>query len=89
MSEETKRKLSIINSGENHPKYGKHRSNETKNKLMLKNGIKVKCIEKNIIYNSMHEAERITGIPNSNISKVCKGERKTAGGYHWEVVENE
>ena len=37
----------------------------------------------------MSEAERMTGIPNSNISKVCKGERKTAGGYHWEVVENE
>ena len=89
MAEETKRKLSIINSGENHPQYGKHRTNETKNKLMLKNGIKIKCVEKNIIYNSMSEAERMTGIPNSNISKVCKGERKTAGGYHWEVVENE
>ena len=89
MAEETKRKLSIINSGENHPQYGKHRTNETKNKIMLKNGIKIKCVEKNIIYNSMSEAERMTGVPNSNISKVCKGERKTAGGYHWEVVENE
>ena len=51
--------------------------------------LKLNVQKKNIIYNSMSEAERMTGIPNSNISKVCKGERKTAGGYHWEVVENE
>jgi len=35
------------------------------------------------IYPTMSEAERQTGIPEPNISKVCKGERKTAGGYIW------
>ena len=94
MSEMPKKKISealkgIDRAGEKNSMYGKHHSEDTKNKLMLKNGIKIKCVEKNIIYNSMSEAERMTGIPNSNISKVCKGERKTAGGYHWEVVENE
>jgi hypothetical protein len=32
MSDETKRKLSIINSGKNHPQYGKPKSEETKKK---------------------------------------------------------
>lgn len=33
------------------------------------------------IFNSMSEAERITGI--NNISNCCNGKRKTAGGYIW------
>lgn len=86
MSEETKKKLSQINSGVNNPNYGKHRSEKTKEKLMLKNGQKILCIETGIIYNSMNEAERKTGIPNTNISKACRGLRKTAGGYHWRKI---
>ena len=35
---------------------------------------------------SFKEAERITGVSNSHISKVCKGKRKTAGGFIWRVV---
>ena len=34
-------------------------------------------------YISLIEAERATGIRNGNISSVCKGKRKTAGGYVW------
>lgn len=34
-------------------------------------------------YRSAMEAERETGIPNSNINKCCKGIRKSAGGYIW------
>ena len=32
---------------------------------------------------STHEAERITGIAQQNISKCCNGNRKSAGGYVW------
>ena len=32
---------------------------------------------------SIHEAGRTTGIAWQNISKVVRGIRKTAGGYHW------
>ena len=32
---------------------------------------------------STHEAERVTGIANSNISKCCLGKRKSVGGYIW------
>lgn len=34
-------------------------------------------------YNTCQEASRQTGIPQANIYKVCKGERKHAGGYEW------
>lgn len=34
-------------------------------------------------YSSTHEAERITGINQSNICQVCRGKYKTAGGYIW------
>lgn len=44
----------------------------------------VKCIETGEIYYGIHEASKQTNISYQNIWKVCKGERKTAGGYHWE-----
>ena len=34
-------------------------------------------------FHSIAEAERVTGIPKSNISGNCLGKRKTAGGYCW------
>jgi len=34
-------------------------------------------------YHGMSEAERETGIFHGNISKVCTGERKYAGGFIW------
>lgn len=36
---------------------------------------------------SMSEAERQTGIYHGNISKVCQGKRRTAGGYLWKKCE--
>lgn len=47
----------------------------------------VKCIETDIIYPSIMEAERQTGIFNTAIGKVCKGERKTAGHCHWIYID--
>lgn len=32
----------------------------------------------------MNDVERQLKIPHSNISKVCRGKRNTAGGYFWE-----
>lgn len=34
-------------------------------------------------YCSSQEANRVTGIPQGNISRVINGERRTAGGYIW------
>lgn len=39
----------------------------------------VKCITTNIIYESISEAELLTGICHQNIGKCCNGSRKSAG----------
>ena len=44
---------------------------------------KVLCIETGIIYESIKEAERQTGISDTTIRLVCLGKRKTSGSYHW------
>ena len=61
----------------------KHLSEEHKKKLSKP----IRCVETNTIYYGSHEAEKQTGISHSNITQVCKGRVKTAGGYHWEYVK--
>ena len=50
---------------------------------------KVKCIEADTVYESIYEANISVGLKknSSNITSVCKGRRKTAGGYHWTYVK--
>lgn len=38
------------------------------------------CLDTNIVYQGVREAERVTGCDNSNISKVCRGTRKSVNG---------
>lgn len=54
--------------------------------VKIKQDKPVICIETRIIYTSINQAEKQTGINNRSISKVCKGIRHTAGGYHWKFV---
>lgn len=88
-SEEKKKKISIANKGHRFSEETKKIMSEKKIGKKLTNCKKVLCIETNIIYESMHDAEKYTGIKYKNISKVCKNEygRKTAGGYHWKYYE--
>jgi group I intron endonuclease len=39
------------------------------------------------VYNSIREADRISGIKKSNIQQVLSGNTKTAGGYIWKYVD--
>ncbi|MEH7116923.1 HNH endonuclease [Neobacillus vireti] len=41
------------------------------------------------VFESTNEASRETGIAQGNIVRVCKGERKTAGGFRWRYKEGE
>lgn len=47
---------------------------------------KVKCVETSNVYESIQLATSMTGVHNTNISRVLKGERNTAGGFHWEYA---
>lgn len=64
--------------------YGTHNERQSKGRINHK-GIskKITCIENGIVYPSLSEAERQTGIFKSNISKCCKGKLKSAGKLHW------
>lgn len=68
-SEEHKRKISEAQKG------------KFINRKDLSNA--VLCVETGEIFESIREAQRKTGINHGNISAVCIGHRKTAGGYHW------
>ena len=96
MSEMHKKKISealkgIDRAGEKNSMYGKHHSEDTKNKIrQTKNSLKVRCVETGDIFDSCHLAAAWAGLKrDGHIPEVCNGNRKTAGGYHWEVVENE
>lgn len=61
--------------------YGTHNARLAKTK-----GKPVQCIETGIIYDSLADAERKTGIFKSSIYRVCVGKQQTAGHYHWGYV---
>ena len=76
LSEDTLYKMSIA-------KKGRKRSNESIRKQIETISNNVICLETSIVYNGTKEAGRLNNIDPSCISKVCRGERKTAGGFHW------
>lgn len=53
----------------------------------ISQGKKIKCIETGIIYNTIAEAERATGIPHSSIGLVCRGKHSQTHNTHWEYVD--
>ena len=40
-------------------------------------------------YASLKEAAKCVGAPESTISRVCNGQRKTAAGYKWRYLNND
>lgn len=47
---------------------------------------RVLCVETGVVYESAHEAARVTGFAQGNISSTCRGEYKQAYGFRWEYV---
>ena len=78
-SEETKRKMSETRMG--HPT-----SEETKRKIGLANSKAVRCKNTNIVYVSVTEASRQTGVPKSGITLCCNGKQKSSKGTYWEFA---
>lgn len=80
-----------LNYGARNKKVSKTKTNNTYNMTPII------CVETGIVYPTIHEASRQTGINIQNIAMCCKGtvyckrngytKRHTAGGYHWKYVE--
>ncbi len=97
-TEETKQKLRKINLGkklteETRNKISKiikdrNANQEYRGKMSInaKNGKKVINLTTSKIYDNAGIAARYYNIDKSSISKVCRGERKSAGGYKWKFV---
>lgn len=43
----------------------------------------IECVETGVVYSSMRDVSRELTLDVSGLVKCCKGERQTAGGYHW------
>ena len=54
-----------------------------------KNSKCVKNLDTGIVYKSVGAASKDTGIGPTNITRVCRGEGKKAGGYHWAYVDEQ
>ena len=73
--------------------YGKHLSEETKEKLRKERNAKtnrrVICIETGEIYRTIKDAGEAKKLDRSSIAKCCKGKKKTCGGYHWRYADEQ
>lgn len=71
------------------PNYGKPMEITKKQMLIDLNSKAVVQItgNKEIVHKSATEAGRTLGIFPGNITRVCKRQRKTAGGYQWKYAE--
>ena len=47
----------------------------------------VENIDMHIVYPSAAQAEKENNLYKHSVSRCCRGERKTAGGYHWKFVD--
>ena len=81
-------------SGKNNGMYGKHHTDEACKKISeakkgtpcwKKNLTPVFCVELNRVFSCADEAQKELNI-NPQIVQVCKGNRKTCGGYHWKFI---
>lgn len=81
--------------GENNGMYGKTHTKEAREKISqaqkgrispFRNTTPVLCVELNKIFECAAIAMKQLNITSSSILQACYGNRKTAGGYHWQFV---
>lgn len=74
--------------GKEHWSYGKAPKNwaALKEKTIKEKSKPVRDITNNVIYSSLNEAKRVTGVNNNNIREACHGRYKTAGNRKWEFI---
>ena len=74
----------------NVPFYGKHHTEESKEKLRKAHNIPIVQLTRDGLYimcfNSGKEASKQTNVQANSISKCCRGGVKSAGGYRWKYL---
>ena len=94
LHEDTKALMSSVRSGDRHFMFGKHHTNEALDLLKEANRKEVQQWSRDgkellRTFESVEEASSESGADGSHITKVCKGVRKTTGGFHWKFVREE
>ena len=89
LSEEHRTKISKAHNGksrtfESRLKQSKSISGDKNHKAK-----RIRCIETGEVYSHIKLAAREVGVHRSTISSCLSGKSKTAGGFHWEHVEND
>lgn len=89
-TKETKEKISKALKGRSVSKITRLKKSiaMSKSDYIKKKRKKIKCLENNLIYNSMSEAAKKLDLQVSNICHVLKGNRKQTGGYSFVYMEN-
>ena len=72
-------------SGEKNPNWGKKTKKETIQKMRLKTGKKVLCVETGIVYLCSGDAAENLGIKRCGIQR-CLIKGGTSHGYHWKYI---
>nr|DAE13124.1 MAG TPA: intron associated endonuclease [Siphoviridae sp. ctLqe90] len=93
MTQEAIENIRKTKTGSNHPNWGKHRKESTKEKIREKNSRKVKQLSLNGEFikewNSGKEAAQELGINYLGINNCLRHTRHSSGGFVWEYVDKE
>jgi hypothetical protein len=93
VSEANKKRIGALNpnygniSGDKNPMFGRIGSKNPTSKSVKQIDLQLGNVLE--VYESVRQAELGTGVANQDIIKVCKGKRKTAGGFKWEYATEE
>lgn len=73
-----------------HPEEALKMRQENQKKMVKARSIPVQCIETGVVYVSASEAARqVPKTTQSKICMVCRGQRNTCGGFHWQYYKKE
>ena len=88
LSDEARKNIAAAKTGDKNPNYGKPMPESKKRKLVAINSKPVLQIidGKEIRYKSVKDAGVKTGVSACNITRVCKGQRQSAGGFRWKYA---
>ena len=76
----------VPNKKERYEKVSKALKGKNNNPLLSN---RIICVETNVIYPSVREAERLNDFPKNSLGNCLNGKQKTAKGFHWKYVDKE